>query len=258
MLINLRNALMAGRRTPTARDYVQNGLVAMWDGIENAGWGTHDASTTVWKDLIGNRDLTCPSSSDGLFESNCWRQISSSLTEFKMPTSGLCRFLEGYRYITLEAVMSDISTRYGPHAITSEGGSGSAGTSSGISLYCYKPDQITRQGRTSVGNGTAWGYSIYYGDIPDITPFHLAISIDNTNKTYTQYLDGVQYGHTWESGGNNFSLGYSMDTRVRLFTSSSGNVDCVKGFCVRVYSRALTASEIAANYAIDKARFGLP
>lgn len=23
----------------TAKDYVQDGLVAMWDGIENAGWG---------------------------------------------------------------------------------------------------------------------------------------------------------------------------------------------------------------------------
>ena len=38
----------------TARDYVQDGLVAMWDGIENAGWGTHDDAATVWKDLTGN------------------------------------------------------------------------------------------------------------------------------------------------------------------------------------------------------------
>jgi hypothetical protein len=30
-------------------------------------------------------------------------------------------------------------------------------------------------------------------------------------------------------------------------------------FCaVRLYSRALTADEIAANYAVDKARFNLP
>ena len=26
----------------TAKDYAQNGLLAMWDGIENAGWGVHD------------------------------------------------------------------------------------------------------------------------------------------------------------------------------------------------------------------------
>ena len=28
--------------------------------------------------------------------------------------------------------------------------------------------------------------------------------------------------------------------------------------CLRLYSRALTAAEIAHNYAIDKARFNLP
>ena len=49
MLINLRNALMAGKRTPTAKDYVQDGLLALWDGIENAGWGTHDVNATTWK-----------------------------------------------------------------------------------------------------------------------------------------------------------------------------------------------------------------
>jgi hypothetical protein len=42
----------------TARDYVQSGLVAMWDGIENAGWETHNSAAITWKDLIGNRDWT--------------------------------------------------------------------------------------------------------------------------------------------------------------------------------------------------------
>ena len=41
----------------TARDYVQNGLVAMWDGIENAGWGVHDPNATTWVDLCRNNEL---------------------------------------------------------------------------------------------------------------------------------------------------------------------------------------------------------
>lgn len=32
--------------------YVQNGLVACWDGIENAGAGVHLSDTTVWKDIV--------------------------------------------------------------------------------------------------------------------------------------------------------------------------------------------------------------
>ena len=50
----------SGGGVPTTRDYVQDGLIAMWDGIENAGLGVHDPSATVWKDLSGNGyDLSC-------------------------------------------------------------------------------------------------------------------------------------------------------------------------------------------------------
>ena len=37
-------------------DYVQDGLVAMWDGIENAGKGRHDPNATAWKNLAGGPD----------------------------------------------------------------------------------------------------------------------------------------------------------------------------------------------------------
>ena len=42
-----------GEARCSARDYVQDGLIAMWDGIENAGWGIHDPNATTWIDLIG-------------------------------------------------------------------------------------------------------------------------------------------------------------------------------------------------------------
>ena len=56
MIIGARTAAWAkaGGGVPTASDYVQDGLVAMWDGIENAGWGVHDPNATTWKDLTGN------------------------------------------------------------------------------------------------------------------------------------------------------------------------------------------------------------
>ena len=38
----------------TAKNYVKSGLIALWDGIENAGWGVHNASATTWKDLVGS------------------------------------------------------------------------------------------------------------------------------------------------------------------------------------------------------------
>ncbi len=41
--------------------YVQNGLIAHWDAIDNVGTGVHDASATTWKDLTGlHPDMVFP------------------------------------------------------------------------------------------------------------------------------------------------------------------------------------------------------
>ena len=42
----------------TSADYVQSGLIGQWDGIENAGVGIHSGTTNIWKDLVGDCDLT--------------------------------------------------------------------------------------------------------------------------------------------------------------------------------------------------------
>ena len=35
----------------TTTNYVSNGLVGHWDGLENVGRGLHDATTNYWVDL---------------------------------------------------------------------------------------------------------------------------------------------------------------------------------------------------------------
>lgn len=37
-----------------AHSYVQKGLVACYDGIDNAGTGVHDSTAATWADLSGN------------------------------------------------------------------------------------------------------------------------------------------------------------------------------------------------------------
>ena len=44
--------------TYTSASYVQSGLIAQWDGIDNQGTGTHDPTATTWKDLKGSLDMT--------------------------------------------------------------------------------------------------------------------------------------------------------------------------------------------------------
>ena len=35
----------------TAADYIQNGLIAHFDGIENVGFGLHSDTSLIWKNL---------------------------------------------------------------------------------------------------------------------------------------------------------------------------------------------------------------
>ena len=50
--------MAAPAATYTSASYVQDGLIAQWDAIDNAGTGVHDPTTNVWKDLKGHNDLT--------------------------------------------------------------------------------------------------------------------------------------------------------------------------------------------------------
>ncbi|MBQ6102403.1 MAG: hypothetical protein IJL06_01905, partial [Kiritimatiellae bacterium] len=47
-------AATGARAALTSRSYVQKGLVACYDGIDNAGTGLHDAAAATWADLSGN------------------------------------------------------------------------------------------------------------------------------------------------------------------------------------------------------------
>ena len=59
-----------------ASAYVQDGLIAQWDGIENAGAGQHDANATVWKDLKGTHDV--PLISGDSFGDNCIKIVKGT------------------------------------------------------------------------------------------------------------------------------------------------------------------------------------
>ena len=67
----------------------------------------------------------------------------------------------------------------------------------------------------------------------------------------SDYVDGVYITGGSLSGEPPASLGGFRIGR-------SGYTTYQDICCVRIYSRSLTAAEIAANYAIDKARFNLP
>ena len=235
MLIADRNGMVSAMKsTPTARDYVQNGLVAMWDGIENAGWGVHDAAATMWKDLIGERDATVASA--GSWKDNALHCDGT--------TYG-ARYAQNYDgFRTLE-----VCYKFG------------GGTNGGIGFLCV----------VSSGNGNGvlinrdegsfgFGYyanSPYFLGGPTVGASATVVGVweadPASNKNTSQYVNGVVVTTT---GGSN--PGFGSGGAIVFGARQDGARPVVSDmYCLRLYDRALTAAEIAANYAVDAERFNL-
>ena len=86
----------------TACSYVQKGLKASYDGIDNAGTGTHDPAVRTWKDLTGNGyDGTLASTV--AWESNCWVATVSD-RQVKLPNN--FSYITATRNFTVDCAIS--------------------------------------------------------------------------------------------------------------------------------------------------------
>lgn len=207
----------------TAKDYVQGGLVAMWDGIENAGWGVHDPSATTWIDLSGNGndidvDLTQSSWEDG----------------FLNVTGTTCtRDEEITNIATLEVLFRDPKE----------------------SMY---PDN---NGSFFVLGERKGPCCLWYEHIAGGSAQQTAISSNNAKPRYTLASRSYTYNPmSYYVNGERMPLYHPPKTLADAVGCKATAVggSSIEIYHVRAYSRALTAEEIAANYAIDKARFDLP
>lgn len=210
----------------TAADYIQDGLIAMWDGIENAGWGRRDANATVWKDLVGGRDLTLTSLGS----------FSSDKALVNAPGGiGAMRSDEVPGFGTLEVVFdaashSKFSTEYFIKL--------------GTGFVFGKRNGVTNGDKnTSSGN---------YGMVSDLNVSTRGIALWSLVRP-----SGVIMGEIWKNGVQLqlqiLSVLGAKSTPMTLNAQTYEN----RFYTIRAYSRALTAEEIAYNYNIDQARFGL-
>jgi hypothetical protein len=243
MLINLRNAMMAGKRTPTAKDYVQSGLVAMWDGIENAGWGTHDSAATTWKDLVGNRDWTL-----GTSTSYEWTANSFDAKDQFAATQDLI-YGRDVNVTTMEVCARIKPPRPRPaanFAFIIIGRQTTTGNPYFGLLYRNPSGQ----------NALMGGQSFFAGTSNEFDGIAASFSFPDYTKTSAiGYFNGTSRA----ASGNN-TLDYNATTRgtVARIGGTAQQSMPIEVYNIRLYSKILTAAEIAANYAIDKARFNLP
>ena len=224
----------------TAKDYVQDGLVAMWDGIENAGWGVHDANATVWKDLVGGLgDLTLSGGYAILGAGVDFDGISGIATGPKLgPNSG-------YSGIHIEFCLTPKpSGKFGSCGFTFAG------------VNSYRPSLYVSSSSFVAVLITGSNYNT---EIVPCTRNSMTISGGGSNGSFLTALNGeikanfTDSNQHFDKSSNYFRVGGygSAENTVSRYEAEIGH-------CIRLYSRALTASVIAANYAIDKERFNLP
>lgn len=218
----------------TARDYIQDGLIAMWDGIENAGWGTHNASATVWKDLVGINDLTIAQSSSLYFAET---YLYASNTQYA--EGDISKIPANLNNVTYEVCWNRVSKF--DKAADSNNCYGQMVLDVYENKLWYKCSQQ---------NG---GYmNTPPSDARQGVPFtqSMICQYSGSADTIIPFVNGTQISNT---------ILYSSNPQINRVRIGSGWQDpASRHHCIRIYNRALTAAEIAHNYNIDKWRFNLP
>lgn len=212
--------------------YVQSGLIAQWDGIDNAGTGTHDPNATVWKDLKGSLDMT-------LTTKGRWNILGNALHVNGMGAQGTSA-APAYKTIEIVFKMSKMN--------------GQVLFASGLKsrIVALDPRDSAEKQVYFNGNGSSGGNDKCFKWTLDTEALCTAAATYADDNVANVYCDG-----TVRDDGNHANNWLVGDAKVavggRLLNESYpwfGEI-----YAIRLYDTVLTAKEIAANAAIDRARF---
>ena len=208
-----------------ASSYIQDGLIAMYDGIENAGAGQHSNSATTWKDLVGSNDLSLQGnlgwgSKYFLFDGSSY--FFKDATNIADP-------------ITVEVVAAFGNTGY-------------------ISWFQYKGTKMVHV-RTVSSKMCACLTNTHVAHTYEFT--NLVPSTISANYSNSQVCQNGSLLSTTGAGARGVtSATDNMLVGVTYYYKYTSYFDD-KIYCIRLYSRVLTSEEIAFNHSIDVQRFGL-
>ena len=233
----------------TAEDglaYITNGLVGLWDGIENAGEGLHDAAATVWKDLSGNAGDFIVQPAIASFTENGLKKISA-------PGCCATNVVNHTGVWTVEGAVS------GANRVLAT----DAGLNQWVHLVYMSKDQTLTMRNKSTGSefffdyeNLKWTMDTQWDELTMTARYELK---DNRVRGTSFLLDGAPAANgskpTWsgmywgdnarESLGGRWNASGSSDAKIYGYTIHA----------LRMYDRVLSDAEAAYNAAVDQRRF---
>ena len=225
--------------------YIADGLIAMWDGIWNTGFNNHDQNATTWIDLVGNNIVTTTSTTAPTTLDNGFR-FNGSQYFTVTPDDNIKSVGTNQHNITVE-----IGFNANPQSKENQGLLG-FGTSSQRNIWMFFGNPPTSTSTTlnaQLQNSSPLRLWYRNGVFPTGTKHHVVFS--SSSKFMSGWLDGIKVSST-PTIGKQTSLGQSFIGRISGYNNFYGDI-----YFIRIYNRALTEDEIAANYAIDKQRFNI-
>lgn len=262
-ILNRRRIYNGGikRIESTAKLYIQEGLIFMFDGIENTGYGKHTHIPTQIRECVNRAQINPSSSGTPLLltcEDNALYVAKENGTAWYFNVLGLADAINS------GAITSEICCVPSTETITSYGNQewGMMFLIGNMRLRWLQACTelcIQRKGRLLY---------VPSGNAKNITAFN---NYNTVGKTYTDIrpflTSGWSKGQTYcnaiaSTGAKDFWAGETYNNSNSLIISKSdtyGNNHShpYRLYNLRLYNRALTAEEIAYNHNIDKIRFNL-
>lgn len=231
MMLGARNGAWA-KSSYTARDYVQDGLVRMFDGIENDGYGKHNANISTWRELVTNAML--------------------SSNEMNTMKNGGSNYYYGGSLKTTDAQNGGYIAQLWSTAMFSMSITISLPDGIKLGAWNYSRPIIPVQTSCNADNVAlqcyGQGWQLFYFSPGDLV--NVCFSLNGEKGII--YANGVALPHV-------YTVPESHDvTMSRPYGWENANPKYRHYHNFRIYNRPLSTSEVAANYAIDKARFNLP
>jgi len=214
--------------SPSFVDYVSEGLIMLLDGIQNTRNG-HDATATVWEDLMGNYNLTINNYSSYTWEDNHFIGLGNG---GYLNTGKTWKYFNSLNNdLTIEIVTFIDCDKTSP---SYRGLAGEHAYNDGTN---FQNDQGGSRMQT-------------LGALP-VTEADDQIATVSYTLNNGSFLNGL-----WKIEDQRIFLGINSDYNVVFGNSlrSRGWNDSI--YCIRMYNRSLTPEEIAYNHSIDIERFG--